>query len=89
MERWFLAGSRRLLGARSHLSCFSLACRGTVDADSVGLYLAGFFFLVGLFFWVGCIRSRDRKAKVMAFWYAVIFENAGFVMLVVYRVTSR
>lgn len=59
-----------------------------MDADSVGLFLAGFFFLLGLFFWIGCICSADRKVKVLAFWYAVVFENAGFVMLLVHRVTS-
>lgn len=60
-----------------------------MDTGSIGLYLAGFFFFVALFFWVGCIRSMDQRVKLMAFWYAVIFENAGFIMLLVHRVTSR
>lgn len=51
------------------------------------LYLAMFFFLVAFVFLAGCVRSPDRKVKVLAFWYAVVFENAGYLMLVVDRVT--
>lgn len=52
------------------------------------LLMAGFFFSVAGFFWVSCLVSKHRDTKILGFWYAVVFDNAGYLMLAVHSVTS-
>ena len=59
-----------------------------VHSELVSLYLALVFFSIALFFWVGCIWSADHQVRVLVFWYAVVFENAGYIMLITDRVTN-
>lgn len=55
----------------------------------VTLFYAGFFFGVALFFWVMCVRmKKDPRARLLAFWYAVLFEFAGFAALAVDAITN-
>lgn len=53
-----------------------------------GLLFALFFFCVALFFFLMCITVKGREARLLAFWYAVVFEFAGFFSLAVQAVTS-
>jgi hypothetical protein len=50
--------------------------------------MAGFSFVVAAFFWVACIVSPVRMTKILGFWYAVVFNNVGYLLLVVESVTS-
>lgn len=59
-----------------------------MNRDLVWLWLAAFFFAVALVFWFGCVFSGDRQVRLMSFWYAVIFDNVGYLLLVGDRVTN-
>lgn len=56
--------------------------------SSAILLMAGFFFFVAGFFWVSCIVSSVRETKILGFWYAVVFNNAGYLIMAVHCVTS-
>ncbi len=49
--------------------------------------LALLFFLSAFVFWVlAALNSHQERA--LAFWYAVVLNNAGYLTLVIYSVTS-
>lgn len=58
-----------------------------VDSPALLLF-SEFFFIVAGFFWVMCLLSPARDTKVLGFWYAVVAENAGYLLLAVHHVTS-
>lgn len=49
--------------------------------------LAMLFFLFAFVFWVLAVL-RANQEKTLAFWYAVVLNNAGYLTLVIYSVTS-
>lgn len=49
--------------------------------------MAAFFFCIAAFFWASCILSHVRDTRILGFWYAVVFNNVGYLILMVHCVT--
>ncbi len=49
--------------------------------------LAVLFFLSAFVFWILAVL-RCNQERTLAFWYAVVLNNAGYFTLVIYGVTS-
>lgn len=45
------------------------------------------FFLMAFVFWILAVM-RAHQERTLAFWYAVVLNNAGYLTLVFYSVTS-
>lgn len=58
-----------------------------VDPTLYPGFLALIFFTAGLLFWTYSWCVSDRTESILAFWYATVFEFAGFITLVVWRIT--
>lgn len=62
--------------------------RVAIEPDFLLGMLALIFFTAGLAFWTYSWWVCDRAESLLAFWYATIFEFAGFISLAVWRITS-
>lgn len=60
-----------------------------MDDEIIALYYGLFFFAVAFLFWVLSVGVKSPSERVLAFWYAVVFEFAGYAALAIYVVTSR
>jgi hypothetical protein len=54
----------------------------------IPLWYAGLFFVAAFTFLALAVRRRKEEDSILAFWYSVVFEFAGFASLVAYRLTS-
>jgi hypothetical protein len=56
-------------------------------SEAATLLMAAFSFVLAAFFLVASVVSKVAMTRILGFWYAVVFNNVGFFLLVAHCVT--